>query len=276
MKNTLISFLLIAFINSLSAQHVELVIYKKVDTASLEIKVLYPKDHAKDDSRPAAVFFFGGGWNGGTIDHFKPQADLLSSKGMVCFLVEYRTRNSHGTTPVEALKDAKSAMRFVRANAKSYGVDPNRIAAGGGSAGGHLAAATAFIDSYNEVTDDLGIGSVPNALLLFNPVVDNGPGGYGYERVGNYFQDFSPLHNLRPGAPPTLFLLGTKDRLIPVETGRYYQTIMERMGSKCELILYEGQEHGFFNDRNPEYHKKTNQAMVDFLISIGYLTEKDK
>ncbi len=255
----------------LSAQQVETLTYKKIDTASLEMRIYYPKGHSKDQARPAAVFFFGGGWVGGTINHFKPQAELLVGRGMVCFLVEYRTRNSHGTTPVESLKDAKSAMRYVRANARSFGVDPRTIAAGGGSAGGHLAAATAFIDGFNEVTDDLTAGSVPDALLLFNPVIDNGPGGYGFERVGNYYQDFSPLHNLRPGAPPTLFLLGTNDRLIPVETAKYYQTVMEKMGSRCDLILYEGQGHGFFNESNPEYHQKTNKAMVDFLESIGYL-----
>ncbi|MEQ8551198.1 MAG: alpha/beta hydrolase [Cyclobacteriaceae bacterium] len=255
----------------LFAQKTETVTYKQLDTISLEIRVLYPKDHAKTDQRPAAVFYFGGGWVGGTINHFQPQAELLISKGMVCFLVEYRTRKSHETTPVESLKDAKSAMRYVRENAAQFGIDPQKIAAGGGSAGGHLAAATAFIDGYNEVTDNLTTGAVPNALILFNPVIDNGPGGYGYERVGNYYKDFSPLHNIRPGAPPTLFLLGTKDALIPVETAEYYQTVMEKVGSRCDLILYEGQAHGFFNPNHPEYHQKTLNAMVDFLVSIGYL-----
>lgn len=270
-KVSLIILLSGVLLSGIHAQNIELITYKQVDTASLEIKVHYPSQHSKDQARPGVVFFFGGGWNGGNIDHFKPQAELLASKGLVCFLVEYRTRNSHGTSPVESLMDAKSAMRYVRSEAANFGVDPTRIAAGGGSAGGHLAAATAFITGFNELTDDLTVGSVPDALLLFNPVIDNGPGGYGFERVGNYYQDFSPLHNLKPGAPPTLFLLGTNDRLIPVETGKYYQKVMEKVGSRCDLILYEDQTHGFFNPRNPEFHQKTNQAMVDFLESIGFI-----
>ena len=271
MRAIFILIIFCALVNSLFAQRTETVIYKQLDTISLEIRVHYPKDHAKTDQRPAAVFYFGGGWVGGTINHFQPQAELLQSKGMVCFLVEYRTRKRHETTPVESLKDAKSAMRYVRAHAAQFGIDPQKIAAGGGSAGGHLAAATAFIDGFNEKSDDLGTGAVPNALLLFNPVIDNGPGGYGFERVGNYYKDFSPLHNIRPGAPPTLFLLGTKDALIPVETAEYYRTVMEKVGSRCELILYDDQAHGFFNPGHPEYHQKTLKAMVDFLVSIGYV-----
>ncbi len=271
MKNILPLIVFICTISVLSAQSTQTVRYKQVDTVSLDIQILYPKDHAKNDQRPAAVFFFGGGWVGGTPEHFRPQAELLTLNGMVCFLVDYRTARKHGTTPVESLKDAKSAMRYVRTHAELFGIDPGRIAAGGGSAGGHLAAATAFIDGFNEVGDDLTIGAVPNALLLFNPVIDNGPGGYGFERVGNYYKEFSPLHNLRPGAPPTLFMVGTKDRLIPVETAEYYQKVMEKMGSRCDLILYEDQGHGFFNPQYPEYHKKTMEAMVNFLSSIKFL-----
>lgn len=258
-------------VTSLNGQPAETVTYKSIDTISLDIQVYYPKDHAKDNQRPAAVFFFGGGWVGGTPEHFKPQAELLAVRGMVSFLVDYRTQRKHGTTPVESLMDAKSAMRYIRANATKFGIDPKKIAAGGGSAGGHLAAATALIQGFNEPDDDLTIGCVPNALLLFNPVIDNGPGGYGYERVGNFYQDFSPLHNIRKGAPPTLFLVGTQDKLIPVETAKYYQTVMEKVGSRCELILYDGAGHGFFNVQNPEYHQKTLKEMVSFLESLDYL-----
>jgi acetyl esterase len=93
--------------------------------------------------------------------------------------------------------------------------------------------------------------------VLFNPVIDNGPGGYGYERISDSYKSFSPLHNINKGAPPTIFFLGTKDKLIPVETARYYKTVMEKVGSRCELFLYEDQGHGFFNHSHIEFYNKT-------------------
>lgn len=172
------------------------------------------------------------------------------------------------------MKDAKSAIRYVREHAAELHVDPQRIVASGGSAGGHLAAATALVAPFNEGTDRLSYSCVPNALILFNPVIDNGPGGYGYERIGEAFKDFSPLHNIREGAPPTIFFLGTEDRLIPVETAQYYKTVMEKVGSRCDLFLYEGQGHGFFNYTQIEYYKLTMIEANRFLISLGYLDEE--
>jgi len=109
-------------------------------------------------------------------------------------------------------------------------------------------------------------------LVLFNPVVDNGPGGYGYERVGDEYKNFSPLHNIKEGAPPTIFMLGTKDRLIPVVTAEYYKMVMEKVGSRCDLKLYEGEGHGFFNYGNREMYNKSVADADEFLVSIGYIT----
>ena len=167
------------------------------------------------------------------------------------------------------MKDAKSAIRYLRIHAVELNIDTIRIVASGGSAGGHLAAATALITDFNESTDDLSVSCVPNALILFNPVIDNGPGGYGFERIGEKYKDFSPIHNIAKGAPPTLIFLGTKDHLIPVETAKYYQTVMQKVGSRCDLFLYEGAGHGFFNQA--EYLSKTMLEAGRFLESIDYL-----
>ena len=104
-------------------------------------------------------------------------------------------------------------------------------------------------------------------------VIDNGPGGYGYERIGDNYKDFSPLHNIRKGAPPAIFLLGTNDKLIPVETAEYFKVVMEKTGSRCELKLYEGEGHGFFNYRENDLKnfRETVQEVDMFLQSLGYI-----
>ncbi len=249
-------------------------IYKQIDTVSLVMDIFHPPDMDDAKSYPAMVFFFGGGWKGGSVEQFKPHARYFSERGIVCFLADYRVESRQGTSPFESLKDAKSAIRYIRKNAVSLKVDTGRIVASGGSAGGHLAAATALVPGFDERDDDLSVSCLPNALVLFNPVIDNGPAGYGHERIGSAYKDFSPLHNIKNGAPPTIFFLGTKDKLIPVETARYYQKAMERVGSRCELFLYEGQPHGFFNFKSPEYYKKTVLEADKFLISLGYLAGK--
>ncbi len=272
---TLLSFVILFGANdSLLSQSRDSILFKQIDSTSLYMHVSYPPGVNHENPLPAMVFFFGGGWNGGNPGHFEPHADYFSKRGLICFRVDYRVKSRQGTTPFESLKDAKSAIRFIREHADELGVDPINIVASGGSAGGHLAAACALVTSFNEGSDNLSYSCVPNALVLFNPVIDNGPGGYGYERVGEAYKDFSPLHNIREGAPPTILFLGTQDRLIPVETAQYYKTVMEKVGSRCDLFLYEGEGHGFFNYRNFEYYKKTVSEANQFLISLGFIDKE--
>ena len=249
------------------------ILYKRIDTTQLYLTV-YPSAIKEPNKKsPAIVFFFGGGWNSGTVKQFEPQALYFIQRGMVCILVDYRVKEKHKTTPFESLKDAKSAIRYIRSHANELLIDPSKIVASGGSAGGHLAAATATINDYNESSDNTAISCIPDALVLFNPVFDNGPGGYGYERIGEAYKSFSPLHNIKSGTPPTIVFLGDKDHLVPVETAQYYKKIMEKVKSRCDLFVYEGQEHGFFNYKNLEYYKKTVSETDTFLQSIGILNK---
>ena len=191
---------------------------------------------------------------------------------MVAMTADYRVRSRNKTTPFECVADGKSAVRWIRANAAKLGIDPDRIAAGGGSAGGHVAAATGNLPTLDEPQEDASVSSKPNALLLFNPVYDNGPKGYGYDRVKERYQEISPFHNLRKGAPPTIVFLGEKDKLIPVKTAQAYQKKMEAVGSRCETHLYPDQPHGFFNKgRSLESFLDTVEKMDRFLVSLKYL-----
>ena len=249
----------------------EEILYKRVDTTQLFLEVHYPPNMESSRSYPAMVFFFGGGWVGGNRSQFLHQAQYFAKRGVVCFLADYRTSKVNGTTPFESVKDAKSAIRFIRKNATKFNIDVTKLIASGGSAGGHLAAATALVEGYNDPADDMSIDCIPNALVLFNPVVDNGPGGYGYERIGEAYKDFSPLHNIKKDAPSTILFLGTKDHLIPVVTAEYYKLVMEKVESRCDLKLYDGKGHGFFNYKDFESYKSTVAAADQFLVSLGYL-----
>lgn len=254
------------------ARAADTVIYKTVGDRQMKLLVDKPADWQATDQRPAVVFFFGGGWVGGTPGQFEPQSQYLATRGLVGVRVEYRVipRGDAGP-PTVCCNDAKSALRYVRAHAAELGIDPARIAAAGGSAGGHLAAFTGLVDGIDDPADDLTVSCRPAVLLLFNPVLNNGPdGGWGYQRVGARYREFSPAHNVSKAAPPTIIFLGDDDKLIPVATMKSFEADMQAAGVRCELHVYPGVGHGFFN-RDP--HRTQTLVEVDqFLASLGWLT----
>ncbi|MDA8746286.1 alpha/beta hydrolase [Rubripirellula amarantea] len=256
--------------NSRKPQPDEILFYKKVGDVDLTLHIFRPDDSTADQSRPAIVFFFGGGWVSGSPQQFYPQAKHLASQGMVAICADYRTQSRHQTPPTACVADGKSAIRYVRSHAASLGINPNQIAAGGGSAGGHVAASTAALTSFDDENDDTSVSCRPNALVLFNPVFDNGPNNWGHKKVKAYWQEISPAHNLHADMPATLVMLGTSDNLIPVSTAENFQTKLQSLGVRCELKLYDNQPHGFFNKAK---YKETVQDMDVFLRSLGYLQE---
>ncbi len=250
--------------------------YKVINGDTLNLIFRYPLNFKKSKEYPTIIFYFGGGWNGGTTEQFKPQAEYFASRGMITVLADYRVKSRHKTTPYESVADAKSAIRFLRQHAEELNINPNKIAASGGSAGGHLAAACGVCPGLDEAGEDLTVSSKANALVLFNPVFDNGPDGFQNERMGERWREISPAHNIKKGAPPTIVFLGTKDHLIPVSVAENYKTKMEEVGSRCDLYLYDGQGHGFFNQKKEshEYYNKTVHETDLFLISLKYLKGK--
>ena len=249
-------------------------VYKTASGDDLYLYRFNPAGHdPKTAKRPAIVFFFGGGWNGGTPTQFEQHARYLASRGMVAMVADYRVKSRQGTGPKECVADGKSAIRWVRKNAGRLGIDPGRIAAGGGSAGGHVATSTGMIDGLDDEKDDLTVSSKSNALALFNPVYDNGPDGWAHDRVKDYWQEISPAHNISRDDPPAVVFLGTQDKLIPVATAEKFQADMKAAGSKSELYLYEGQPHGFFNESKggTGIFQDTVRKMDEFFTEIGWL-----
>lgn len=253
--------------------------YKTVGDVKLNMYIFSPES---PKNAPAIVFFFGGGWQNGSPVQFETQCRELAKRGMVAITADYRVASRHNVKPTQCLADARSAIRWVRSNADNLGIDPNRIAAAGGSAGGHLAASTALISEFDEPADDKKVSAVPNALVLFNPALVLAPiegfdaEGFGTrvpeERMGTKPDKLSPAHHLTKEAPPTIIFHGRQDTTVPYGSAEVFAKKMQSLGVRCELFGYEGQKHGFFN--NGEYKTKTLAEADRFLVSLGWLKPK--
>ena len=264
-----------------AAAHIKpdrIVPYKTIGAVTLSVSIFNPPGHSPATPKPGIVFFHGGGFNVGAPSNFYAQAQYLASRGMVAISVEYRIRTRHQTTLREAIMDAFSAMRWVRQHTADLGLDPKRIAVAGGSAGGFLAAAVTTLSGLDQPGEDTTTSTRPNALILFNSMIDRGPGSRAFAKVeaamGDQWKTISPLHNLYPNFPPTIHFLGRADKNIPVASAQKMKTEIEKIFGRCDLHLYDGQEHGFFNyGRGDNTHYRLTLVETDkFLTSLGWLT----
>lgn len=243
-------------------------IYKTVAGQDLHLWVAKP---STNPTHTAIVFFHGGGWTGGAVTQFNAQTKDLAQRGMVVVNVQYRLIAKAPSTesPEICLEDAKSAMRWVRSRAKELQIDPDRIVASGGSAGGYLAAATALVPGWDDPTDNLAVSPVPNALVLFFPVINVGPEGYNQKRFGDNPRKYSPEAYISKNSPPTIIEGGAADKLVAPELLKDYKAKCDAAGARCVLDFYAGQPHGFAN-KEP-YTSITLNAVMHFLESLGYL-----
>jgi acetyl esterase/lipase len=263
-------------------------IYKTINGADLRLHVFSSVGRKTDARSPAAVFFFGGGWIFGDIRRFQTQATHLALRGMVTVLVDYRVKCRHGSTIMDSVADAKSAMRWVRGHAGEFGIDPSRIAAVGSSAGGHLAAATALILGFDDPADEK-IDARPDALILYNPALDTSSkaavdviatfvGREGAEQGGAS----SPIDHLRQGLPPTIIFQGAADKLTPPATAERFCARARALKSQCEVVSYPGAPHGFtevwlgledasVGSRTEAWQSDTSLRTDAFLTRLGWL-----
>ena len=253
----------------------------KGDEVELKLWIFKPEGWKASDSRPAAVFFFGGGWKGGSPQQFEQQCKRLASRGMVAMTADYRVRGRHETLAKECVADARDAIRWIRVHAEELGVDPDRLLGGGGSAGGHIAACLGTI-AY----DDQGTDSSPNAMALFNPATVIAPygeleamrdrGDEMRERMGVDPVELSPIHHIHAESAPAIVFHGEADTVVSFATAAAYAKAMKKAGVRCELVGYEGVPHGFFNygrgDGND--YITSVRAMDKFLAKRGFLQGK--
>jgi len=237
----------------------EKILYKKTPQEDMYLYLLRPDTKSKKPL-PAIVYFTGGGWVRGTVESQIANPAWFRDHGIIGIQADYRVKTRHGTSPIECVEDAKSAIRYVRAHAKELGIDPNMIIAAGGSAGGHIAAAT-MIDGLDAKGEDLKISSKPNAMVLHNPVLGE---GYGKEFFDAH-PEYSPILHVTKGWPPTIISCGTKDTTTPIEFAEKFTRLMKAAGNTCELIPVKDAVHSCdWPVSNPNF-RPTLTRMTAFL-----------
>ncbi len=238
----------------------EKILYKKTPQEDMYLYLLRPVNKTTKNL-PAIVYFTGGGWIEGNVEGQIPNPAWFRDQGIIGICADYRVKKRHGTSPLECIEDAKSAIRYVREHAKELGVDPNKIIAAGGSAGGHIAACT-FLDGGEAATENKKISSKPNALVLHNPVLGEGFGNDFF----SVHPEFSPILHVKKGWPPTVFSNGTKDNTTPYASAVKFQKLMKDAGNSCMLITVEDAGHSCdWPVSNPNFLPTMNQ-MWNFLI----------
>lgn len=232
----------------------------------LKIHVLRPQNVG--GPRPAALFFFGGGWRLGQVSQFVDQARALQARGYLVGLADYRVFCRDGTAPTDAVADAAQAYRWLLAHGEDLGVDKGRIVLAGGSAGGQLALMTALRAPAD---------ARPSGLVLFNPALDLSS---GLIRVGTGLSEpdaraISPAL-LDPQPLPRMAIFhGEDDKLVPIASVRAFCTRVSAAGKDCQLTVYAGQGHGFFNRRTSDERLGMSPYEATLGQMLTFLGEKD-
>jgi acetyl esterase/lipase len=250
-------------------------VYKRVDGHELTLDVFAAAQTPSGMPAPAGlVLFHGGAWERGSAAQFHPQCRHFSQIGLTCISVDYRVRSRHGSSPADAVVDARDAILFIRQHASAIRIDPTRIAAGGGSAGGHLAAALGVAIPLLGLPSD-STSWRPDALILLNPMLDLGPGKPDHERVLPDWKALSPRHHVGPGVPRTLIVSGTADTEVPVATVQDFCSAVRSSGGQCDVVLFDSAAHGFFNPKAQagRFYRPAIAAVEDFLRSLGYFQD---
>jgi acetyl esterase len=243
-------------------------IYKVVKGEYLLCDMVTPSQ-AGGSPQAAVICFHGGGWVGGSPEAFERQCLWLADHGVVGVMVQYRLLKERAENVLDCIRDAHTAVRWVRANADRFNIDPSRIAAMGGSAGGHLAACTAMID-IQDPDKNQDVSSRPDALVLFNPALDTGVETIGaHDTFPKEGIASSPMHHIAAGLPRCLILNGCEDTVTPIDIAERFTEQMVAAGNDCRLVGYPGESHSWFNKH---FEETFIREVVPFLGEQGFLS----
>lgn len=235
-------------------------------------------------AKPAILLLHGGGWRYGSASWMFDSARRFADAGMVAISVEYRLARDE-LTPIEAYLDTCEALHWTRQQADKFGIDADRIAAYGVSAGGHLAALAAT-RGCEQGGGQLGNGG-PDLLMLWSPAVDMENDGWFQKLLQGRAEaaEYSPLSQLDGSTPPVLIVQGEQDTLTPARGAKAYCEAVRAQDARCEMHLYPGvghlltrnleqQERDF--DPDPEMVREARGHLMEFLRKHGYVQDSEK
>ena len=279
------------------------VVYGTNDPSVQVIIPFLPEDVKSSEPRPALVLIHGGGWTGGDPSVFFPAARYFASRGVPSFSIGYRLvrPGTNDPTVADCLADCRSAVRYLRTHAKEYGIDPNKIAVLGDSAGGHLAACMGTIPDPQDAS---GVPSKANLMIPCNPIVDMGPGegntnswfrliqkGAAMDKKPSVeaitpnseqisvAKSLSPIAFVSSSSAPVLLMHGLDDTVVPSSGTQCFAEALRESGVPVELVLIPGARHAFILPKYTASEQQVVEAMlmVDrFLINKGYLSGEPK
>ena len=229
--------------------------YGNVNGRPLLLDLYQPRD--REGPLPGIVLIHGGGWSGGNRSDYKYYCVRFPQMGYVVATVSYRLV---GEAPFPAcIEDVKCAVRWMRAHAEQYGINPDAIAAIGGSAGGHLSMMLGYSPDVPELEGTGGhedySSAVQAVVNLYGPT-DLTPeefhehptlvaffGGKTFAEAPDQYRLASPLTHLRKGAPPTLVIQGTDDDIVPVAQADLLVERLRELGVEHEYLRMHGYPH---------------------------------
>ncbi len=223
--------------------------------------------------RPAIIFFHGGFWDAPTPTQFVPHCLHFAARGAVAVAAETRTSAKHATGPLESIEDARALVRWLRANADTFNIDPQKITIGGAAGGAYLAL-LATMPKVKDLPQVDGIDCRPQALVLFSTLVNTAAKGPASERFpdAKTAKRLSPTSLIRRKLPPMLFFHGTSDRITPFEEVQKFRRRMRWRGNSCQIINFERADHSFFNfNVSHKNFELTIGAADRFLVEHGLL-----
>jgi len=261
-------------------------VYKEIMGQALTADIFYTDETLERRGNPAIAFFHGGGWAFGTPAEFHNACRRYAKKGFVTFSFDYRLsiqedgRFPHpDITPVECVKDARSAVRWLKAHADTWHVDPEKVIVSGQSAGGQLALSTALIDHVNEETDNLEIDPMPRALLLYASNLNTMEAWADYllgERRDEIWS-ISPYHNLKPGMPPAIEFHSRADPVVDFYTVEFFMQKTRAMGNRFEQVPFEGKGH-YLAKGDTTYAEYFDESVMErtdsFLEELGLMPDR--
>ncbi len=213
----------------------------------------------------------GGGWSGGDRSQLRGYGILLGRRGYFCVASEYRL-TGEALWPAQ-IEDVKAAIRYLRANAAEFGIDPGKLVIEGNSAGGHLslvAAGTADVPGFEGSGGNAGVSTEVAAAIAFYPPTGlerrswgGLPSLFGPGASQETLKTASPLTYATKGYPPTLLIQGNADDVVPAREATAMYDALHAAGVPVEMHMYANQPHAF--DADPKLGRQCAEIMASFI-----------